>query len=316
VDRESILGRYCPLIVHGTEEPFEGCPLEEAAAQNIPVEREIFDKKTGRWVRSAIYPTRIRTPGGKKVFLHVVLDITERHQAQEQLLISHEQLRRLSAHLESVREAEKRQIARNLHDETSQVLASLYAHLETAIGTLPEDAEKTREILKKAQVLSTTILDEIHKLIHDLRPVVLDRLGLVAACSSLIDNHLKVTGLQVKFNVIGKIRRLTSDQEISLFRAIQEVFNNIVKHAHARHVDMVLNFQKNAVRLHIKDDGIGFDINRYLTDAGQQRGMGLIGMRERVELMNGTLTIDSSPGRGTEVNIFVPIEKDTADGKN
>ena len=168
VKREDILGNYCPMVIHGLDHPFPGCPLEEAVKINQAVERELFDSKSGRWVTSAVYPIKGATRDNKRVFLHTVTDITERKQAQEALKLSHEQLRAVSAHLESVREEEKRKIARDLHDETSQLLSSLHAHLEAAITTLPEDAKKSAALLKTAQKLSTAILDEIHDLIYEL----------------------------------------------------------------------------------------------------------------------------------------------------
>ena len=106
----------------------------------------------------------------------MVNDITDRKQAQEQLAVSMEKLRKLSAHLENVREEEKRKIARDLHDETSQLLASLHAHLDAAIATLPEGAQKSEQLLRKAETMSTRILDEIHRIIYELRPSLLDEL--------------------------------------------------------------------------------------------------------------------------------------------
>jgi len=314
VEREDIIGKYCPLIIHGLKEPFPGCPLEEAAQKNRAVERELFDSRSGRWVRSAIYPTKALSQDGKKIFLHMVTDVTERKQAEERLRTSHEQLRSLSAHLESVREEEKRKIARDLHDETSQVLSSLTAHLEAAIGTLPAGSNKTETILRKAQTLSVTILDELHKLIYELRPSLLDELGLVAAISALVDSHLKVAGVKVSFKSTGRVRRLPPSLEIALFRVIQEAFNNIVKHAQASNATVTVRFKKDSITVRIKDDGIGFDAQEATGSTDKPCGLGLLGMRERVELVNGSLVIKSSPGHGTEVNIEVPLTGRVRDG--
>lgn len=312
VEPEDILGQYCPLIIHQMEKPFEGCPLEEAVEKDTAVERELFDEKTGRWLVSAIYPTGSLTQNGKKIFLHMVIDITERKQAQDQLRLSHIQLRNLSAHMETVREEEKRKIARDLHDETSQVLASLHAYLETAISTLPENAAKPRELLKKAQTLATTILDEIRKLIYELHPTALDELGLMPAIFSLAQNNLKTAGIEVSVKTAGKVRRVPSPIETALFRIVQEAFNNIIKHAQARHVNVRVSFLKAAVKISIKDDGRGFDIQQTAKMKDMSGGMGLIGIRERVLLMNGVLSINSKPGQGTEIRIEVPVpEKDS-----
>jgi PAS domain S-box-containing protein len=307
VKREDILGKYCPKVIHGLDRPFHGCPLEESAESNKAIEREIFDENTGRWVVSAVYPTRSLTRNGKRIFLHMVTDVTERKQAQEQLLASREQLRRLSAHLESIREEEKKKIARDLHDETSQVLASLHAHLEAAIGTLPEGESKTRDLLKKAQTLSTNILDDLHRLIYELRPAVIDELGLIAAINSMLDDNLKVDGLKVRFKTAGEVRRLSPALEITLFRVVQEAFSNVVKHSQASQVAIRVSFKRQSLKINIRDNGIGFDVQELINSKDKPRGLGLLGMRERVELANGSILIDSSPGQGTAIAIEVPL---------
>ena len=206
-----------------------------------------------------------------------------------------------------MREEEKRKIARDLHDETSQVLASLSAHLEAAVQTLPAGANETRSMLRKAQALSLTILDELHKLIYELRPSMLDEFGLMAALSSLIDNRLKVDGLKVSLKTTGGKRRLPPAVEVGLFRIIQEAFSNITRHAHARNVDLVVTFKKGSIAVRIRDDGTGFDVKGATSPKDWPRGLGLLGMRERAELMNGSLVIKSSPGHGTEIGIEVPL---------
>ena len=316
VKREAILGQYCPKVIHGLDHPFHGCPLEESAEKNKAIEREIFDEATGRWVVSAIYPTRSATRQGKRIFLHMVTDVTERKQAQEQLRVSREQLRRLSAHLESIREEEKKKIARDLHDGTSQVLASLHAHLEAAIETLPAGESKSRDLLRKAQALSTTILDDLHKLIYELRPVVIDELGLIAAINSLLDDSVKVTGLKVRFKTSGEVRRLSPELEITLFRVVQEALSNIIKHSRARQADIRLFFKRRSLKIRIRDNGTGFDVQKMLNSTGETHSLGLLGMRERVELANGSININSSQGEGTDIVIEVPLNNGASHGQN
>ncbi len=208
----------------------------------------------------------------------------------------------------SIQEEERRRIARELHDETSQILASLSANLEAAVGMLPPGAKKTEAILRKTQTLSINVLDELHKLIYKLRPTLLDDLGLVAAIGWLVDNNLRTAGIIGNFKTTGRVRRLPPQLETMLFRVIQEAVSNITRHAHAKSTDISLGFNKSLIRVHIRDDGRGFDVEEAISSKDRPRGLGLLGMKERVELMNGTLGIRSRPGSGgTEINIEIPL---------
>jgi PAS domain S-box-containing protein len=316
IKRKEIIGRYCPEVIHGLKQPFEGCPLEEAALKNKRIERELWDKKTHRWMISCVYPTKALTPLGKRIFVHTVNDITDKKRSQDQLVISHQLLQSLSKRIESTREEEKTRIARDLHDETSQILASLQAYLQVVNETLPEGPIKARQYLRKAQELTTTIQDEIHKLIHELRPPILEELGLLAGINSLVENYLKLKGLKVRFKISGQSKRLPPDMEIHLFRIIQEAFSNIVRHAQAKLVTIFIKFKKNSITISIKDDGLGFDVKKAMSSDYNSWGIGLLNMKERVELFNGSLLIDSSPGVGTQVSIEVPLGEVGDEGKN
>ncbi len=207
----------------------------------------------------------------------------------------------------SIQEEERKRIARELHDETSQSLASLVASLEAMAGMLPQGADKIRERMKKTQHLSISILDEIHKLIYELRPSLLDDLGLVAASRWLAENNLETTGIKVDFQTLSREQRLPFQLEATLFRVIQEAFSNITRHAGAENVSVRLEFRKNLVRVCIEDDGKGFDVAEAIKSKNRPRGLGLLGMKERVELVQGTLEISSRPGSGTRLDIEIPF---------
>lgn len=208
----------------------------------------------------------------------------------------------------SIQEEERKRIARELHDETSQVIASLNASLEAAIDMLPAGADKTKTILKKAQALSINILDGIHRLIYELRPSLLDDLGLVAAVRWLTENNLETSGIVVNFKTLGRQRRLLPLKETTLFRVIQEAVNNIAKHSHAKNTNISLQFKKNVIRVHIRDDGRGFNVEEAISSKDRPRGLGLVGMKERAAIVNGHLDIRSYPGGGgTEINIEIPL---------
>jgi len=309
---KDIIGKYCPKMIHGLDVPFDGCPLEEATGNGQVVERDVLDPKTGHWLRSGIYPTKKLTSDGKRIFFHMVLDITDRKRAEEQLRASHEKLRSLSAHLESVREEERKKIARDLHDETSQLLASLSAHLEAAIGTLPQRAIKSKAILKDAQALSVSVIDQLQKLIYELRPLLLDDLGLVSAVGWFVDNSLKASGIKTNFKTTGRKKRLSHQIETTIFRVIQEAISNILRHSHAKNVYLALHFKKGSIEAYVIDDGEGFDVDKAMSSKGGLRGFGLLGMKERTELINGTFNIQSQAGGGTKINIGIPFNNESS----
>jgi signal transduction histidine kinase len=208
----------------------------------------------------------------------------------------------------SIQEEERRRIARELHDETSQVLASLNANLEAAAGMLPATSDDIKAILKKSQALSINVLDGIHKIIYELRPSVLDDLGLVTAAQWLAESNLEAAGVTVNFKATGRKRRLSSRMETTLFRVIQEAVNNIARHAHAKNTSISMHFKKSGIRVYIRDDGGGFDVDEAISSKNRPRGLGLVGMKERIAIVNGVLDIRSYPGvGGTEIDIEVPM---------
>ncbi len=209
----------------------------------------------------------------------------------------------------SIQEEERRRIARELHDETSQVIASITAHLEVARNNLPNDVEKVRAILERTQTQLIRILEEIHRLIYELRPTLLDDLGFVDSIKWLLDNNLKTAGLIVNFKTTGQVREFDNQLMTILFRVIQEAVYNIVKHAEARSVDVSLHFTKSSIVINIRDDGKGFEVEEAVNTKDRPRGLGLIGMMERVELAKGTMNIRSKPGTGTEIKIEIPLDQ-------
>ena len=164
------------------------------------------------------------------------------------------------------------------------------------------------------QSLSISMLDEIHKLIYELRPTLLDDLGLIAATRWLTDKNLRAAGVHVNFKTVGRERRLPRQLETTFFRAIQEAVYNIARHAHARNVIISLHFRKRAIRVHIRDDGRGFDVQEAIDSKDRPRGLGLLGMKERVELISGSLNIRSQSGGGTEIVIEIPLAGEGANG--
>lgn len=226
------------------------------------------------------------------------------HEIQRQDVTRGELLREIF----SIQEEERKRIARELHDETSQTLASLVANLEAVVGTLPADAAAAKGRLKKLQSLSIGILDGMHRLIYELRPTLLDDLGLVAATRWLAEQNLKSAGMTINFRVVGLEKRLPTQLETTVFRVIQEAITNMARHARATRASVSLHFTRTAIKVDIKDNGVGFDVEEAISSKQRPRGLGLLGMKERVELFNGSFNIRSYTGDGTEIRIRIPLE--------
>jgi signal transduction histidine kinase len=206
----------------------------------------------------------------------------------------------------TAQEEERKRIARELHDDFAQTLTALTIGLETALQTLPPEIAPLREQLARVQDLTTTTLGQTHRWIQDLRPRMLDDLGLVPAIRWYAETRLEAIGVQVQLEVSRFKGRLSPELETTLFRVIQEAINNVAKHAQARHVRIRLEFADARVLAEVEDDGVGFDPQAFLAVHEGTRGIGLLGMRERVTLVGGLLTVDSRPGRGTHIRIEVP----------
>jgi signal transduction histidine kinase len=208
-------------------------------------------------------------------------------------------LRRLNERLEE----EARRIAHALHDDAGQLLASVHLVLEEVSTGLPA---RIRDRLKRVRGPLDEIEKHLRRLSHELRPTILDDLGLVPALEFLAQGVASRAGIAIK--VEGAARpRLPAGVETALYRVVQEALRNTTKHATATRVDIRLEIAPEAASCTVKDDGRGFDPRAALDRKGE-RGLGLIGMRERLSALGGQFTIDSAPGRGTELRIIIPLE--------
>ncbi len=207
-------------------------------------------------------------------------------------------------------EDERKRIARELHDETSQTLSVLAMRLETAAASLPDGA--VRERLANAKTLTVRALDELHRLIFDLRPSILDDLGLLPAIRWYAERTLAPLGVTVRCECPDPERRLPPEMAIALFRVVQEAITNVARHSGAETVLIQCALEDGELVIEIEDDGRGFEPAAVSVTGETARGLGLLGMRERVELVGGHLTIDSAPGRGAHVTVRVPLPKDGA----
>jgi two-component system sensor histidine kinase UhpB len=210
--------------------------------------------------------------------------------------------RELLRHTVIAQEEERSRIARELHDETAQILAGFSLNLATLRGALPRRSPG-QDTLKSLQDLSRQMSQGIYRLVNDLRPAQLDDLGLVAALQHLADLERSGLGLEVTVEVDGHRQRLDPLIETVIFRVAQEALSNVGRHARVNQAHLRLSFPPGEVRLQVSDQGIGFNPSG---DLVPPQGWGLAGMRERVESVGGSFGILSEPGKGAQVEVTIP----------
>ena len=225
-------------------------------------------------------------------------------QARLEALEKQEEIRReLLRHTVQTQEDERARIARELHDETSQVLSAFTLELAT-LRELAKGRSQMKSTVDRLQELSHQMSDGLYNLVRDLRPAQLDDLGLVPALQSMLDNDYRRTDILVTFGVTGTQRRLDSLTETVLFRVAQEALTNVTRHAETDKANVRLDYASDEITLGVMDAGKGFDPNEPLSPP---RGWGLEGMRERVASVGGQLNLYSAPGRGTTVEVVIPL---------
>lgn len=199
-------------------------------------------------------------------------------------------------------EAEAKRIAHALHDESVQLLASVHLALDDLAMELPA----ARHRLYEVRGMLAEIEEQLRRISHELRPTILDDLGLVPALKFLADGVAKRSGLEIVIE--GAIEgRLPSPIETGAYRIVQEALTNVMRHAQASQVRILAERDGQVARCLVEDDGVGFDMTEVLTRSGE-RGFGLISIRERVDSLGGTLWVTSAPGHGTTLAMSFPLE--------
>lgn len=205
-------------------------------------------------------------------------------------------------------EEERRRVAREIHDGPAQTLANIVLRLEIAEKLLELDPSRVRAEIKDLKNLVRANLQDIRRIIFDLRPMALDDLGIIPALKKYLDNFQETYSISCEFYVEGRERRLGAAMEVALFRLIQEGMTNIAKHAHADKAKILLLFKEELTMVRITDRGSGFDVMQAFDNPGDH--FGLIGMKERVEMFSGQFLIESQCTEGTTIEFSIPTKSE------
>lgn len=219
-----------------------------------------------------------------------------------------EQLKYLSHRVILVQEEERKRISRELHDVVAQMLSGINVRLTALKMEAVASTKGLGRKISRTQKLVEKSVDIVHRFARELRPAVLDDLGLIPALHSYAKAYSRETGIQVHLRIIAGVEELHSDKRIALFRVTQEALSNVARHARASRVDIIIQAIPDAVRMQIKDDGKAFDVDHVLR-ARKKNRLGLLGMRERVEMVGGTFSVQSAPGSGTTVCADIPLRR-------
>jgi len=268
-------------------------------------------KKDGTLFWSLASFSTFKHPQYGKVWVGIHTDITERKRAEEQLKNSHEQLRNLATHLQTVREEERTTISREIHDELAQVLTGLkmgLSWLDKRLSETVEDEVSSSQMLEEIEAMSKLVDDTIRmaqRIATELRPRVLDDLGLISATEWQVQEFQSRTGIRCKFSSNLDSVDLDQAQSTAIFRIIQEALTNVMRHSGASRVGINLMRKSAHLILEVKDNGKGINQN----EPSSLNSLGIVGMRERAFFLGGDVEITGRPNKGTKVLARIPLKR-------
>ena len=211
-------------------------------------------------------------------------------------------------------EDERQRVARDIHDGPAQLMSNVVLKAEICERMIDVDLDKAREELKNLKKIVRESLQDVRKIIYNLRPMSLDDLGLIPTLQRYIMTFQEDTGISVAFKTRGASEDIKPVISLTVFRIVQEAINNIIKHAGAKNVSIDLEFREESLKLFIFDDGLGFNMEKLkVRTDDMSSGFGLLGMKERIELLGGDFNISSEQGKGTRLNIAIPFIQEEGD---
>jgi signal transduction histidine kinase len=233
-------------------------------------------------------------------------EIIRRKTLEQALKLSEQQLRQLSHEILLTQEGERKRISRELHDTVLQTLVGISVHLASLTPKPSDSPPSLRRKIAQTQLLVEKSLAMVHRFAVELRPTVLDDLGLIPALHTFMNDFMKRTGVRARLTAYAAVNQLPIGQSAILYRVALEALNNVGIHAQASAVEVEIKKLPDWICLTITDDGRSFDVESVLRTKGNGR-LGLLGMRERLEMVGGKFSIKSTPGHGTTITARIPV---------
>jgi signal transduction histidine kinase len=296
-------GRHCYEYCFGKKEPCDFCEAYRVLKTGKPHHWQVTTPDGASVIDAYDFP--FTDVDGLPIILEMDIDITERKRSEEELKRLLEQLHALSAHLQSIREEERTLIAREIHDELGQALTIVKMDLSWLVKRLRKDQKSLIDKNQSMLKLIDSTIQTVRKISTDLRPGILDDLGLVAAIEWQAQDFENRSGISCDFISSLEEIDLDRDRSTAVFRILQEILTNVTRHAKATHVGISLVEEANHLVLTVGDNGLGIRER----DISNPRSLGLLGMRERALMFSGELKISGVHRKGTTVTVTIPTKK-------
>lgn len=266
---------------------------------------QVDSRRAAAFFTEALTPIEETHRGAREANVQLQQMIATNTRRTEELATANAELRLLSHRLLTVQEEERKRISRELHDVIGQALAGINLRLATLNSQTTANSRDLHQKIAITQRIVEKSVAIVHRFARDLRPAVLDDLGLIPALSSYIKTFTAGTGLRVDFRACAGVERQDASVRTVLYRVVQEALSNVARHARASRATVRIMNRKGSLHMRISDNGAGFK------ESGNRRAktshrLGLLGMRERVEMVGGTFQVETSPGAGTTISVDLP----------